>query len=182
MNITGMKELLAEMLNSQVETGKFGVIEVSRLKEALTTGPDFTENEKSILLISPVARDDYLRLRKEISQQILNDLETSDISNELLPLAAATDEDTIVMEGNGFDVILYKKEDLGIPWLILVQLHQSFLDKLNPMTVIRLVDSGGLEWLRGRPDSSGEIMGSWEDIETDILARSKRYSLFLEPV
>jgi hypothetical protein len=50
------------------------------------------------------------------------------------------------------------------------------------MTELRLVDSGGLEWMRGRSDAEGEMTRAWEDVTIDLLERSSQYTLRLMPV
>jgi hypothetical protein len=182
MNLNGMAELLSGILESQVESGQYGSIDEERIRESRTTGPKLSEAEQSLLLLSPVARSDYRRVCRRIQEELTSRLLDQGVEMELLPLAAATDEDKVVMHGNGFNVTLYKRNDLGIPWVILVQLQTSYLRALDPMTILRLVDSGGLEWLRGKPDVNGEVTATWDDPETDILARSRRFSLKLEPV
>ncbi len=182
INLNGMAKLLSGILEDQIESGQYGVITEKRLREALTTGPVLNDKEQSLLLLSPVVRADYQRVSDEIKFEVTSRLQRDRVDLELLPLAAATDEDKIVMHGNGFDVTLYRQEDLGIPWVILVQVGTSYTKILNPMTVLQLVDSGGLEWLRGTPDANGEITAMWNDPETDILSRSRRFSLILQPV
>ncbi len=181
MNINGMAALLKDILDSQIESGTQGTLNEYRIHEALTKGPELTEEEQSILLLSPVARSDYSRIRYEVIEEIRNNLFEFDVDLEILPLAAASDENVISLKGNGFDVTLYQKDNLGIPWVILVQIGTSYREAINPMTTLRLVDSGGLEWLRGKPDVNGEITAAWSDPDTDILARSRRFTLTLEP-
>jgi len=182
MNTTQMADLLSEILDSQIESGEYGGIDRKRFEKALTCGPPLQENELQLLLLSPVARSDYNIVRQRIADQLKKRLQKQRIELELLPLAASTDGEKIVMQGNGFAVTLYQKEELGIPWIILVQLEPKYSENIDPMTVLQLIDTGGLEWLRGRPDRNGELTGAWDDRQTDLLARSKRFSLILQPV
>jgi|GEM_PF-2674440 len=182
MNFNGMAELLSGILDTQIESGQHGSISEERIRQSRTTGPRLNNAEQRLLLLSPVARSDYRRVCRKIQEELTNRLLDQGVEIELLPLAAATDEDKVIMNGNGFNVTLYRRKDLGIPWVILVQLQASYLRVLDPMTILRLVDSGGLEWLRGKPDGNGELTAAWDDPETDILARSRRFSLKLEPV
>ena len=182
MNTNGMATLLTELLAPQVETGKYGVISKERLRASLTTGPPLTEHEQTVLLLSPVTRIDWQHIQQQVTHELLAELKARDIEMNLLPMAAATDEETTKFHGNGFNVTLYRQNDIGIPWIVLVQLGDAYLKAIGPMTTLRLVDSGGLEWLRGKPDKNGEITGSWHDQDTDLLARSRRFSLTLEPV
>jgi len=182
MNTDGMARLLGEILDSQLETGQYGVLDEERIRAALTNGPPLDEHEHSLLLLSPVARYDYERIRAEVKQEMLDRLHEQQVELEMLPLAAASDADKNILRGRGFTVTLLRQEHLGIPWIILVQLGPEYLEAISPLTVLRLVDSGGLEWLRGKPDRNGEITAPWSDPETDLLARSRRFSLTLEPV
>ena len=182
MNTESMARLLVEVLDGQVESGAFGVIRETRLREAMTSGPDLTQQERSLLLLSPVARSDYRRIRNEVLQDTRDRIKRHNVEMNLLPLAATTEEETVVLRSSGFTVTLYSKEELGFPWIILVQLDASYRQAINPMTTLRIADAGGLEWVRGRPDSNGEMTGAWYDTEVDLLERARRFSLVLEPV
>jgi len=183
MNVNGMAVLLSEILETQLETGQYGSIDEQRLFQALTTGPALTDEEQSLLLLSPVARSDFKRIGAAIKKELESRVQEYQVGQEILPLAAATvGQKKVVFQGNGFTVTLYRQDKIGIPWVILVQLGSDWLRVIHPMTTLRLVDSGGLEWLRGSPDPNGEITATWDDHETDILARSRRFYLLLEPV
>ena len=183
MNMNGMAELLAEILDTQIETGEYGEIDEERFRESLINGPPLSKKEQSLLLLSPIARNDYSRIRNKVNREIAAHLAEQGVEVKLnLPLAAATKEEKVTMNCNGFTLVLYRQDDFEIPWLILIQLEEKFLKVLNKMTVLRLVDSGGLEWLRGKPNAEGEIAGTWEVPETDLFERSNRFSLSLLPV
>ena len=183
MKTGGMEKLMGALLDRQIETGKYGLISAQRLRQALTTGPELDDAEKSLLLLSPVARDDYQQARETIRLETLERLSRNGVETELLPLAAADDgaQEVVILEGNGFSVNLYAQDDAGKQWVILVQLDENFRNSINPMTSLRLMDSGGLEWLRGRDDANGELSGVWLDDEINLLSRTRKYSLFLEP-
>lgn len=182
MNRDGMAELLAELLEPQIESGKFGEIDRNRLREALTIGPPLTDQEQRLLLLSPVARADYKEMCSAIVSEDRRRLDQHGVEINLMPLAAADESDKVILKSSGFTVTLYRREKLGIPWVILVQLGPAYQKAVNPMTTLRLADTGGLEWLRGRPDTNGELTGAWSDSETDLLTRARRFSLILEPI
>ena len=182
MNTDGMAGLLAEILGSQIESGAYGEMERGRIYEALTTGPGFTEQEKTLLLLSPLAREDFFSVQREISEEIHDKLAQFGVETELLPLAAADREEKIVLKNSGFSVTLYRRKDAGVHWVILVQLEMNYKRAIQPRTILRLVDSGGLEWMRGNPDDYGEMSGAWYAGETDLLDRARLFSLILEPV
>lgn len=182
MNTNAMARLLTELLDPQVESGEYGEIGDDRLRKAMTIGPALTKQEQSLLLLSPVARADYSRVCNEIVAETRDRITRHGVKMNLLPLAAADQDDKVVFKSTGFTVTLYRRDDLGIPWIILVQLGSSYRQAINPMTTVRLADTGGLEWLRGKPDANGELTGAWNDSETNLLTRAQRFSLMLEPV
>ncbi len=182
MKTDAMANLLAELLESQVESGKYGELSLERIKEALTTGPGLSQQEQSLLLLSPVARADYKQVKSEVHRELKERLEKHDVELKLLPLAAADKSKKVVMHSSGFSVTLIDKQDIGIPWIILVQLGSAYKNAISPMTTLRLVDSGGLEWLREKPDNNGEMTAAWNDPETNLVDRARRFSLILEPI
>jgi len=182
MNTQSLENLFTAMLETQVESGTAGTISKDRLEQAITTGPELTPEEKQILLKSPVARYEYLDAKNRVFASMNEQLQTQHIETNVLPLAASDQSDKHTFSCSGYRVTLYNKKKYGIPWVILLQLDNSFMKIINPMTIIRLVDSGGLEWLRGKPDINGELTASWLDSDTDLLERSKRFSLNVELV
>ena len=183
MNMNGVSRLFLEILNSQLESGRYPPLDEKRVRESLTRGPGLTEDEQIILLLSPLARHDYQQVKKKIQEETRLRLYAQGVETELLAMAASSEDgDKMILKGNGFTVTLYRQENHDTPWVLLVQVGPLYLQNIYPMTPLRLIDSGGLEWLRGRPDANGEITASWNDPETDLLARSKRFSLILEPV
>ena len=90
----------------------------------------------------------------------------------------------MILTGTGYRVILYRQDNPDTPWLVLVQLEKIYQDILLgfPHTPLRLFDSGGLEWLRGKPNNYGEISATWTDANMDLAQRASQYSLHLEPV
>ena len=69
-----------------------------------------------------------------------------------------------------------------MPWIVFLQLSSKVTNCLYPLTRIRLYDSGGLDWIIGKPDKNGQIIGEWLDNETNLVERSKLYSLHIEPI
>lgn len=182
MNRESLKALFSAMLDEQVEPGETPPLVEARMRETLTTGPQLTEEEKALLIQSPLARYRYQDMQKQVAEEITQTLERGNIATRILPLAAAEKTDTHHFSCTGYKVILYDKKEHGIPWVILLQLDKAFQDAINAFTVLRLVDSGGLEWMRGRPDANGEITASWIHADTDLLERARQYSLKLEIV
>lgn len=177
------RKLISAILARQLETGRYGEIRQDRLREALTTGPALSEAERSILLLSPVAREDWNQASKEIADELRERWAALDIELKLVPLAAATESDApvIALNGDGFSVVLYRQDGEGHSWVILVQLGTQIRNTIDPMTRLRLVDDGGLEWMEGQPDSSGEMTALWQDVKENLADRARRYCLILEP-
>ena len=182
MKTESMKALLAAMLEQQLEEDEIRALDEARMRESLTTGPELNDEEKALLLRSPLARYRYQDMQAEIAEEVTETLRRQKIDTRILPLAAADKSDTHTFSCTGYRVILYDKKKYGIPWMILLQLEKPLRDAINPFTVVRLVDSGGLEWMRGRPDANGELTVSWIHSDTDLLERARRYELNLEIV
>ncbi|HID46896.1 MAG TPA: hypothetical protein EYP34_14240 [Chromatiaceae bacterium] len=182
MKPESMKALFSAMLDQQYVSRETRALSDERMRETLTTGPELTGKEKELLIRSPLARYCYQDMQSAIAEEITDALQQGNISTHILPLAAADHADTHSFSCTGYKVILYDKKKYGIPWVILLQLDKSFQEAINPLTVLRLVDSGGLEWMRGRPDANGELTASWTHADTDLLERAKQYSLNLEIV
>ena len=184
MNSRAIRRLTATILSRQMESGRHGTIDEKRLREALTIGPQLTEKENSLLLLSPVARDDWNRIRTLILNDMRDKIAEQGLDTSLVSLAASTDieDGQVLIPGSDFSVTLYRQDTQGIPWVILVQLGPAYRNTIYPMTCLRLVDEGGLEWMRGYPDAEGEITSAWLDRNLDLHVRARKYSLKLEPV
>ena len=182
MKTQSMKALFAAMLEQQLVEDDTRVLDEARMRESLTTGPELTDEEKSLLVRSPLARYRYQDMQAQVADEVTDTLRRLKIDTHILPLAAADHSDTHTFTCTGYRVILYDKKKYGVPWMILLQLEKSLQDAINPFTVVRLVDSGGLEWMRGKPDANGELTVSWIHPDTDLLERARRYELNLEIV
>jgi len=182
MKTESLQTLFAAMLEQQLVEKETRVLDDRRMRESLTTGPKLSDEEKALLIRSPLARYRYQEIQREIAEEISDILERRNIDTRIVPLAAADHAGEQVFSCTGYKVILYEKKQYGIPWLILLQLDKAFQESIHPLTVLRLVDSGGLEWMRGRPDSNGELTASWSHADTDLRERAKQYSLNLEIV
>ncbi len=180
MKTESMQALLAAMLDQQQVEEETRVLEDSRMRESLTTGPELTDSEKTLLLRSPLARYRYQDMQTQISEEIAETLHRQNINTRILPLAAADHSDTQTFTCTGYKVILYDKHEYGVPWMLLLQLDKAFQDALKPLTKLRLIDSGGLEWMKGQPDANGELVANWTDADTNLVERAKKYSLNLE--
>jgi len=183
MNAQSLEHLFSSMLDQQIESGNAGTISRERIERILTSGPGLSQREKQVLLRSPIARYEYYDTKSKILVSIKRKLAQQHINTEIVPLAATDDSaDRHIFSCTGFRVTIYDKKAFGIPWVILLQFGTTFMKVIHPMTVVRLVDSGGQEWLRGKPDENGELTASWLDVETDLLDRVRRFSLNIELV
>jgi len=185
MNQDSLHQLVADVFADQIETDAYELISDSRFHEVLTSQKEFTAKEQSLLILSPRIRSDYQRIRLAIKDEAYSSILKSNIATKILPLAASSNEqEQIILAGSGYRVILYRPDEPDTPWLVLVQLEKIYQDILRDFshTPLRLFDSGGLEWLRGKPNSYGEISATWTDANMDLAQRASQYSLHLEPV
>lgn len=184
MSGRNLHKLLASVLAGQVETGQYGALSPQRLREALTSGPDLNDAERALLLLSPVARDDWDRARREVLDEVRDRWIDSGARTELVPLAAASASETgqIDISGADFAVSLFRQDDEGTTWVILVQLGPTLRAGLHPMSALRLVDDTGLEWARGRPDAQGELLATWQNDQISLQERASVHRLRVEPI
>ncbi|MCU7805624.1 MAG: hypothetical protein KZQ96_20750 [Candidatus Thiodiazotropha sp. (ex Lucinoma borealis)] len=108
-------------------------------------------------------------------------MDANRVDTSLVSLAASSLEDKVILKGRSFAVTLYRGLGRDVPWVVLVQLDKNYLDAIEPMTTLRLVDSGGMEWMRGSVDSNGEFTGVWLPSNGDLIKRAQDYSLSLVP-
>ncbi len=184
MSSRNLHKLMAYVLARQVESGEYGAVSEQRLREALTDGPDLDDAERALLLLSPVARDDWDRVRREVLDDVREHWMGSGADTELVPLAASSASDTGQIDVNGpdFTVSLFQQDHEGTTWVILVQLGPNLRAGLYPMSTLRLIDDEGLEWARGRPDAQGELIATWHNDEVSLQERAKGHRLRLEPI
>lgn len=182
MNKYGMARLLRDILDQQIEDGTSGSIERERVEDAVTTGPRLDAGEKAVLLLSPYARHVYFEIAREQRADVNRRLSTRNVDTRAMKLAASHEIDKVEIPGRGFTVTLYRARDVNEPLVLLLRLSDAYRQAVNPMTRLRLSDSGGLEWLRGVPDHNGQITGMWSDPKMDLVERAASYELILEPV
>ena len=155
----GVQALLAEILEAQLGRAEAENIPQERIVEALTRGPGLTNEEKRLLWLSPEARDTYLAIRRRLSRSLEQRLRDRGIEMETTLLAASGGEtDNFSCEGEGWTVVAQKD---GGEWIVSLHLKETARQAIPPMTTLQLVDKGGVEWLRGRPDESGDINAVW---------------------
>lgn len=179
---SGMTKIFAEILDRQVKLPTTGHITTERLYRAFTIGPKLNKAERQLLLKSPILRYECVNVINRINQEIKVQLEKSQIQMAIIPLAAANESSEYHFSARDFDVYLYDKSNSAMPWIVFLQLSAKVTNCLYPLTRIRLYDSGGLDWIIGKPDKNGQIIGEWLDNETNLVERSKLYSLHIEPI
>jgi hypothetical protein len=182
MTNNGMTKIFSEILDRQTNVPTKAHISSERLYAAFSNGPELNEEERQILLKSPMLRYKCVNVINQINQDIKDQLEKSQIQMALTPLAAAHESDEYHFSARDFDVYLYDKSDPDMPLIVLLQLSPKMTSFFNKKTRVRLYDSGGLDWIIGKPDKNGQIITEWLDNETNLVERSKMYSLHIEPI
>lgn len=153
--------LLAAILDGQVERVPAGVIEERRIVEALTTGPGFRPDERRQLWLSPAARNTYFSVKERLRRELEERLSAAHVELRVVPLVAHGGAQALTVDGKDFTVVMQDYTQEAGEWVISLRLKSRLREQLYPMTVGRLVDSEGLEWLSGRPGSRGEINSTW---------------------
>lgn len=171
---------LAAALEQQVEGPDLGVISADRIREALTTGPDFSAEEQRLLWFSPDVRESYFSVRESLDREIQDQLHVDGFGEGLGLRAASSVSDVQTIEGRGYVLTIFH-DQIGDQheWSLSLQLDEDFRSRLFAKTVVRFYDSGGVTWLKGVPDQIGQIGGLWEVSDETPLDRAAKYQLFV---
>ncbi|WP_439530810.1 hypothetical protein [Pannonibacter sp.] len=172
--------LLAAVLASQSEPEGFEPLTDERIRQALTTGPRLTADEKRLLWSSPDARAHFLTIRRQVRLDLSEAIASAGLGTSDMRLAASGSSSQDEVTGRGFTVSLFRDEAFEDEWSISVELSQEYLKFLPAETPVTLQDTGGLIWARGIPDVYNRIGATWQASETPQ-ERLKRFTLRLEP-
>lgn len=176
-------KLLIELLAKQVDAGDGDGMSAARIAEALTTGPAFSEAESRSLWRSPIARDRLLAARERLRDQVLERWRTAGIVPEA-ELRAAAGEGTgaTTVQGDDFTLKIFPEADPDMPWILSLQIGPRLRENWPAGLRFQLVDTGGLVWLTGRPNSKGEINDGWYDTSDTPQGRLLSHRLRLTPI
>jgi hypothetical protein len=182
MNAKALKRLLAAMLAQQPEHADAGMaLDEARLRRALSGEEPLTAAEQHLLWTSPAARQRLVALRDAQRAAQYLAWQQVGIESQIYYLAAADSAVQPITIDTHLDltVKLFPLDDQGEHWTIFLKLSASAHQTL--LSGIRLVDTGGVEWLAGHVDSDGELSADWTHHESP-LRRVHRYALRLEPL
>ena len=172
--------LLAEILTGMVDDGRGDALSEDRIRTALTVGPPLTPDERRLLWVAPIARSRLFRVRECLRSETESEWRQIGARLHLVAQVAASSEaSTLTAKGDDFAVTLYRDDVEGMPWTISLNLSERLRRTLDPASIVVLADSGGLEWLCGRPDRRGEIHDGWFNTEMSPVERLARHSLSL---
>lgn len=171
--------VLAAALENQ-SNAPSGFITEQRIREALTTGPAFTKEERSLLWLSPDVREIYFEVREMLSREHQDELYVAGYGRPLSLRAASGAGDVETIQGKGYALTIFH-DRIGDQeeWSLSLQLDDDFRSRLRPGTAVRLYDSGGLTWVKGFPDEVGQIGTLWQHADETPMARAVNYQLYL---
>jgi hypothetical protein len=176
------RELLADILNTQTDEECGQMFSDSRLHQVLMGTSPLTEEEKKRLWLSPTARAQYFEAREQICQDIRRRWAELNVTLRAERRVAADESSPVIVPSEDFTVRIYREEDVDMPWSISLTLEPRIRDTIGPEVQVRLVDSGGLEWLRGHPSKRGEINSGWFNLEISPVDRLLQHELRLDVV
>lgn len=176
MNLLELKALAAVLARQPLaDGGRF--IAPDRVRQALTVGPDFTDEELRVLWSSQDARSILQTVKASVDRETRDSLETAGYGRVLRLRAASGAGEIEPIRGDGFVLSIFHDEDPE-EWSLSLRLEPQLRKLLPPFATIKLLDEGGLTWLDGHPDSAGMLGGIWSSPETPI-ARLANYGLRL---
>jgi hypothetical protein len=182
MNPEALKHLMAAVLAEQPESTDAGMaLDEARLQQALSGEEPLSAAEQHLLWTSPVARRRLAMLRD--SQRATQYLawQRAGIAPQIAYLAAADPvvQPVTIDTHPHCTIKLFPQDTDGKLWTIYLKLSDTAYQTL--LTGVRLVDTGGLQWMAGHVDSDGELSTDWAHPEPP-LQRLHRYELRLEPL
>ena len=182
MNPDAMQRLMAAILAEQPERPDAGIaLDEARLRRALSGAEPLSTAEQQVLWTSPAARRRLAILhRVQRAAQYLA-WQQAGIASQIPYLAAADAAvQPVTIDTHPYlTVKLFPLDAHGARWTIFVKLAEPIHNSL--VSGIRLVDTGGVQWLTGYVDKDGELSADWTHEESP-LQRLHRYELRLEPL
>lgn len=171
--------VLSAVLEHQTGEDIVGIITEERLHEALTTGPEFSAEERRLLWFSPDVRETYFTVRESLDREMRDDLVVNGYGHEQRLRTASSSTDVEFIEGQGYRLSIFR-DLIGdqTEWTLSLQLEETFRSRLFARTVVRFYDSGGVTWVKGIPDEMGQIGAVWEHEESPM-ERASKYGLSL---
>lgn len=177
-----MNELELAVLRGVLESQTFedaeGFIPYERIRDVLTSGQKFTREEKRLIWLNADVRETYFLVRTDLDRETQWALDDAGYTTPVRLLAAAGEEDVTYLPGNGYTVTVFR--DLlpsGMRWSISLQLDERLRDLLFPNTLVSLVDNGGLTWVSGIPDETGQLGSMWSQKEEPPLERFAKHGI-----
>ena len=181
MNPEALKHLMAAILAEQPESADAGMaLDEVRLRRVLSGEELLSAAEQRLLWTSPAARRRLITLWD--SQRAAQYLawHQAGITPQIAYLAAADPavQPVTIDTHPHFTIKLFPLDTDGKHWTIFLKLSDTAYQTL--LTGVRLVDTGGLQWLAGSVDGDGELSADWTHPEAP-LQRLHRYALRIEP-
>jgi hypothetical protein len=182
MNPEALKRLMAAILAEQPDSAEVRpALDEARLQRALSESEPLSLTEQRLLWVSPATRRRLARLRdsqRAIQYQVWQQV---GIIPQITYLAAADPTvQPITIETNPhFTLKLFPLDADGASWTLFLKLSDTAHRTLS--TGVRLVDTGGVQWLAGQVDADGELSADWTYAEPP-LQRLHRYELRVEPL
>ena len=182
MNPEALKRLMAAILAEQPDSAEAGTeLDEVRLRRALSGAEPLSAAEQRLVWTSPATRR-RLAGRRD-SQRAAQYLawQQAGIVPQIAYLAAAdpAGQPVTIDTHPHFTLKLFPLDADGRHWTIFLKLSDTAHQTLH--TGVRVVDTGGVQWLAGPVDDDGELSADWTHPEPP-LQRLHRYELRLEPL
>jgi hypothetical protein len=180
MNHDAMQHLMAGILAEQPERADAGAsLDEARLRRALSGDEPLNHTEQQLLWTSPAARRRLMILRDVQRATQHQAWQRLGVESQIVYLAAAdsTVQPITIDTHPHLTVKLFPLDEQGERWTVFLKLSEALQQTL--LTGIRLLDTGGVQWLAGHVDHDGELSADWTHDESP-LHRLHRYALRLE--
>jgi len=175
-------DLLLQVMGQQVDDGDTSDLDEARIEQALTSGPGFSEAESRELWRSPFTRSTLMEVKERLCRELRHRWQEEDRVPFAELRAAAAGDGVVTVQGKGFTLTIFPQDDTMAPWILSLEVDAEHCRELGAGLRFQLIDSGGMVWLTGRPNSRGEINDEWYDRSISPQDRLIKHHLSLIPV
>ena len=120
-------------------------------------------------------------MRDEHLSSITRTWSNEKIDRVLVAKAAASLSSEMTIKGRDYTVTVFSEDLPTVRWWINIALGPRISKTLGSMVGVRLIDSGGLVWLTGKPTVEGHLSHVWSHEDVSPMERAAQYRLILEP-
>ncbi len=154
-------------------------LSAERIRQVLEGGPPFSFQEEQMLWECRASREAFWRTRDTMIQEARRYWQDEG-HGEVVWLRAAAGQGPVTIKGNGYSVSCFRTQSDAPRWVVSLKIEREIAGKLPRRTKVRLVDTGGREWLKGAIDDTCQIGVIWNDPGISPVDRAHEHGIRLD--